>query len=74
MKNLPSVERSTRERILEFLQIIKEDPYHLPCKTLTGDLKGALSLRINNKDRLVYQVLEEEKIVKVILLLTHYRD
>ncbi|MBK1883970.1 type II toxin-antitoxin system YoeB family toxin [Luteolibacter pohnpeiensis] len=38
----------------------------------SGDLKGAFSRRINIQHRLVYQVLEDEKIVKVLRLWTHY--
>jgi len=43
-----------------------------PFEKLQGDLLGAYSRRINIQDRLVYQVLDEEKIVKVIRMWTHY--
>lgn len=43
-----------------------------PYEALTGDLKGAYSRRINIQHRLVYQVLEAEKTVKVLRLWTHY--
>ncbi len=39
---------------------------------LVGDLRGAISRRINIQHRLVYQVLREETIVKVLRLWTHY--
>ena len=56
------------------IEIIKENPYKTPpsYEKLMGDLTGAYSRRINIKHRLVYEVLEEEKIVKIISLWTHY--
>lgn len=56
------------------LALLTEDPLrHLPpLEKLVGDLKGAYSRRINIQHRLVYQVLEEERLVKVIRLWTHY--
>ena len=43
-----------------------------PYERLPGDLKGAYSRRINIQHRLVYQLLEEEKTVKVLRMWTHY--
>jgi len=56
------------------LDILREDPYRLaaPFEKLVGDLSGAFSRRINIQHRLVYQVLDEEKTVKVIRMWTHY--
>ncbi len=56
------------------LDIIKENPYQNPppFERLVGDLFGAISRRINIQHRLVYQVLEEEKIIKVLRMWTHY--
>ena len=56
------------------IEIIKENPYKTPpsYEKLMGDLTGAYSRRINIKYRLVYEVLEEEKTVKIISLWTHY--
>ncbi len=50
------------------------DPYQQPppCEALVGELRGACSRRINIQLRLVYQVLEEERIVKVLRLWSHY--
>jgi len=58
----------------ELLRILGEDPFMNPppFEKLVGDLSGAYSRRINIQHRLVYQVLEEEKAVKVIRLWTHY--
>jgi len=56
------------------LNIIEENPFQNPppFEKLVGDLSGAYSRRINIQHRLVYQVLKEEKIVKVIRMWTHY--
>jgi len=58
----------------ELLKIIQEDPFHSPPRfeKLVGDLAGAFSRRINIHHRLVYEVLEERKIIKVISMWTHY--
>lgn len=58
----------------ELLTLIAEDPYRKPppSETLVGDLAGACSRRINIQHRLVYQVLEEEHVVKVFRLWSHY--
>jgi Txe/YoeB family toxin of toxin-antitoxin system len=59
------------ERLLDML---KKNPYHTPPRyeKLVGDLAGAYSRRINIQHRLVYQVLDEIKTVKVIRMWTHY--
>ena len=56
------------------LELLAEDPFlhPPPFEKLIGDLKGAYSRRINIQHRLVYQVLEEEKVVKVLRLWSHY--
>jgi toxin YoeB len=63
----------------KLLDILQEDPFKSPppYPKLVGDLAGAYSAgaysrRINIQHRLVYQVLEEEKLVKVIRMWTHY--
>ncbi|WP_404366804.1 Txe/YoeB family addiction module toxin [Marinobacter sp.] len=56
------------------LVLIAEDPYRKPppFEKLIGDLTGAYSRRINIQHRLVYQVLEDEQVVKVLRLWSHY--
>ena len=63
-----------RERAEELLDVIRDNPYRNPppYEKLTGDLTGAYSRRINIQHRLVYQVLEDERVVKVLRLWTHY--
>ena len=58
----------------ELLVIIAEDPFAdpPPFEALVGDLLGAYSRRINIQHRLVYQVLEEQKVIKVLRLWSHY--
>ena len=56
------------------LEVLAENPFQNPppYEKLIGDLEGAYSRRITIQHRLVYQVLREEKTVKVIRLWTHY--
>lgn len=56
------------------IKTIKENPYQNPpsYEKLVGDLSGAYSRRINIQHRIVYQIFEEQKVVKVIRLWTHY--
>ncbi len=63
-----------RPKIEELIEILKENPFedYPPYEKLVGNLEGAYSRRINIQHRLVYQVLEKEKIVKVIRMWTHY--
>jgi toxin YoeB len=63
-----------RSKTEQLLDILRENPYQNPppYEQLIGDLAGAISRRINIQHRLVYQVLEEQKVVKVIRMWTHY--
>jgi toxin YoeB len=56
------------------LRILSKNPYQTPppYEKLIGDLFGAYSRRINIQHRLVYQILEEIRAVKVIRTWTHY--
>ena len=63
-----------KEKAEALLSIIQNNPYQTPppYENLAGDLTGAFSIRINIQLRLVYQVLDEKKAVKVLRLWTHY--
>jgi Txe/YoeB family toxin of toxin-antitoxin system len=63
--------RPQAERLIE---ILKTNPHQTPppYEKLVGDLAGACSRRINIQHRLVYQVLHDAKVVKVIRMWTHY--
>ena len=56
------------------IDVIRENPYQTPpsYEKLVGDLQGLYSRRINIQHRLVYQVLEEEKTIKIVSLWIHY--
>jgi toxin YoeB len=63
-----------RPKAEKLLDIIRENPYQIlpPFEKLLGDLSGTYSRRINIQHRLVYEVLSDEKVVKVIRMWTHY--
>ena len=65
-----------KDKALQLLDIIAKNPFQNPppYEKLIGDLAGAYSRRINIQHRLVYQVLQDEKIVKVLRLWTHYEE
>jgi Txe/YoeB family toxin of toxin-antitoxin system len=58
----------------DLLRILEENPYQNPppYEKLAGDLAGAYSRRINIQHRLVYQILDDLRVVKVIRMWTHY--
>ena len=63
-----------RTKAETLLDILRENPYQTPppFEKLIGDLSGAYSRRINIQHRLVYQIIDDEKTVKVIRMWTHY--
>lgn len=63
-----------RSRAEQLLDILRANPYQTPPRyeKLVGDLAGAYSRRINIQHRLVYQISEKERTVKVLRMWTHY--
>ena len=63
--------RSKAEKLLD---ILRENPYQTspPFEKLIGDLSGAYSRRISIQHRIVYEIIDDEKTVKVIRMWTHY--
>ncbi|MEW7986831.1 MAG: Txe/YoeB family addiction module toxin [Candidatus Thiodiazotropha sp.] len=63
-----------KSKAKKLLDIIERNPYQTPpsYEKLVGDLNGAYSRRINIQHRIVYQVIENEKTVKILRLWTHY--
>ena len=63
-----------RPKAEKLIEILRENPYQAapPFEKLLGDLSGAFSRRINIQHRVVYQVLDDEKMVKVIRMWTYY--
>jgi Txe/YoeB family toxin of toxin-antitoxin system len=63
-----------KDKAAKIIYQLREDPFtnNPTFEKLKGDLSGAFSRRINIQLRIVYQVYEEEKIIKVIIMWTHY--
>jgi toxin YoeB len=63
-----------KEKTSELIEILNKDPFQSSpsFEKLVGDLSGAYSRRINIQHRLVYQVLEDLKVVKIIRMYTQY--
>ena len=63
-----------RSKAEALLKVLEANPFQTPppFEKLVGDLAGAYSRRINIHHRLVYQVLKDEKTVKVLRLWTRY--
>ena len=75
VKDIPKLKAAhldTKAKAL--IEIIRINPFQSPpgYDKLVGDLQGLYSRRINIQHRLVYQVLEEEKTIKIVSLWTHY--
>ena len=74
-KDAKKVKNSTlKNKIEKLLKLLEENLLSdiPPYEKLVGDLKGAYSRRININHRLVYQIIEEEKAVKILRVWTHY--
>ena len=72
IKNIKTAKLDKKVKML--LDIIKNNPYQNPppYEKLVGDLKGFYFRRINLQHRLVYQVFEKEKIIRVLSVWSHY--
>ena len=73
-RKLASASPSLKAKAERLLGLLHSDPFQKPppYEALVGDLNGAYSRRINIQHRLVYQVLEDEQLVKVLRLWSHY--
>lgn len=72
IKNLKSAKLDKKAKVL--IELVRENPFQTPppYEKLLGDLKGAYSRRINIKHRFVYEVLENEKTIKILSMWFHY--
>ena len=63
-----------RPRAEQILDLLARDPFQNPppCEKLVGDLAGAYSRRINIQHRIVYEVFNKQKTVRVLRMWTHY--
>ena len=71
-RNLASA--GLKEKAQALLLVLAENPFQTPptCEKLVGDLAGAYSRRINIQHRLVYQIVQADRTVKVLRMWTHY--
>lgn len=77
LKDIPKLKSANLDKkALILIDIIKNNPYQNPppYEKLVGDLQSLFSRRINIKHRLVYQVYENEQIIKIVSLWTHYEN
>ena len=67
-------EAGLKEKVQRLLQIFSENPFQNPppYEKLVGDLTGVYSRRINIQHRLVYEVYEDSRVVRVLRMWTHY--
>ncbi len=67
---------SLDKKAKELIELIKEDPFQKPppYERLVGNLSGSYSRRINIKHRLVYEVIENEKTVRILRMWAHYGE
>ena len=71
VKDSKKIEQSNlKQSVVNLLEVLKENPP--PYERLIGDLTGKYSRRINIQHRLVYEVFEEKKIVRILRMWTHY--
>ena len=75
VKDSKKIEQSNLKKpVIELLDVLRNDPFQNPppYEKLLGDLSGKYSRRINIQHRLVYEVFDEEKIVRILRMWTHY--
>ncbi|MEY2736754.1 MAG: hypothetical protein RLZ58_2163 [Pseudomonadota bacterium] len=67
-------EAGLKPRAQELLSVLAANPFQNPppYEKLVGDLAGAYSRRINIQHRLVYEVFEQERVVRVLRMWSHY--
>jgi toxin YoeB len=63
-----------KSKTMKLLEIIKENPLQYPpsYEYLKGDMRGLISRRINKQHRLVYEIFEAQKLIKIYRMWTHY--
>ena len=73
-RQLASASPALKQRAQELIDLLADDPWRSPppFEGLVGDLRGAYSRRINIQHRLVYSVEEDQQLVKVLRLWSHY--
>lgn len=77
VKDIPKLKVAHLDlRAKALIDLIRANPFQTPpsFEKLVGDLKGLFSRRINIQHRLVYQVIEEEKTIKIVSMWTHFEQ
>lgn len=77
IKDIPKIKSAKLDtKVKNLIEVIKQNPFQNPppYEKLVGDLEGAYSRRINIKHRLIYQVYENEKTIKIISVWSHYEN
>ncbi len=75
LKDIEKIKQNKLEKkVKELIEVLKDNPYKNPppYERLMGELKDYCSRRINIQHGLVYQVLEEENVVRILSLWSHY--
>ena len=75
VKDIPKLKAAhLEEKTKNLIDVLRNDPFStIPAfEKLVGDLQGVFSRRINIKHRLVYEVFEEEKVVRILSMWSHY--
>ena len=73
-KNLSAAKLDKRAK--ELITVIKKDPFQNPppYEKLVGNLSGAYLRRINIKHRMVYEVRESDKVIRILRMWSHYGE
>ena len=77
LKDIEKLKQSNLDnKTKQLIEMIKVNPFQNPptYEKLVGDLKDLYSRRINIQHRLVYQVLEEKKIIRILSMWSHYEN
>ncbi len=69
-------QNNLNKKIKMLIEIIRENPYQNPppYEKLIGDLQNLYSRRINIQHRLVYEVKEDQKIIRILSMWSHYEN
>ena len=77
IKDIPRLKSvNLDKKVLSLIEILQKDPFQNPppYEKLIGNFQGLFSRRINIKHRLVYKLIEDNRIVKIISMWTHYEN
>lgn len=75
LKDIEKIKQNKLEKkVRELIEVLRNNPYQTPpaYEKLIGDLRDYCSRRINIQHRLVYQVLEEKNVVRILSMWSHY--